>query len=441
MAHKLHRAILGCLLLTLAACACPTAPSGPTAVPSPMPGVLYVDARQDLGAINPRVYGANYGPWVVPPEMLPQAQASGITFLRFPGGEWGDQNNLRSTDIDRFCKFAEMIGAEPHITVRLVEGTPEAAAELVQYTNVEKGYGVRYWAIGNEPNLDPGYDVERLNTEWRAIAEAMEAVDPEILLIGPNVTQYTGDPASDPKDEKGEDWMRGFLEANGDMLDVVSIHRYPFPSSKTGPPATIDDLRANSWEWDSIIPNLRALILETTGRDIPIAIGEINSHWSHAVGGEATPDSFYNAIWWGDVLGRMIRQGVDIVTIFTLTSPPSIGGFGLIGSDELRPTYYVYQIYQHFGSELVYASSDDADVSIYAALREDGALTLVIVNLGPEEVTKPLEIKGFKLKGAAEVWLFDVDHPVEMIGEQTISSGDEIALPAQSITLYVFPQP
>jgi hypothetical protein len=137
----------------------------------------------------------------------------------------------------------------------------------------------------------------------------------------------------------------------------------------------------------------------------------------------------------------MLRQGVDIVAIFTLTSPPSIGGFGLIGSNELRPTYYVYQIYQHFGSELVYASSDDADVSIYAALREDGALTLVIINLGSEEMTKPLEVKGFKLKNSAEVWLFDADHPVEMMGEQTVSSGDDITLPAQSISLYVFPQP
>ncbi len=37
--------------------------------------------------------------------------------------------------------------------MRLLDGTPEKAAELVRYTNIEKKYGVVYWSIGNEPNL------------------------------------------------------------------------------------------------------------------------------------------------------------------------------------------------------------------------------------------------------------------------------------------------
>jgi hypothetical protein len=59
-----------------------------------------VDGSQDLGSINPLVYGANYGPWVVGPvDPIPQAETSGITYLRFPGGEWGDQNNLKDYHI------------------------------------------------------------------------------------------------------------------------------------------------------------------------------------------------------------------------------------------------------------------------------------------------------------------------------------------------------
>ena len=71
---------------------------------------------------------------------------------------------------------------------------------------------------------------------------------------------------------------------------------------------TIDQLRQNSAEWDQIIPYLRGLIQDVTGRDIPIAVTEINTHWSKTIQGEATPNSFYNAIWWADVLGRMINQ-------------------------------------------------------------------------------------------------------------------------------------
>ncbi|MGD1993437.1 MAG: hypothetical protein PVI59_09610 [Anaerolineae bacterium] len=413
----------------------PTSLPDPTPVPTPVPGTLTLDAGQRLGAISPFVYGTNYGPWsVVPFDLQPQAEAAGITFLRFPGGNWGDQHNLRPFHIDPFIELAQQMGAEPSISVRLEGGTAEAAAEIVRYVNVEQDYGVRYWSIGNEPSLYDEYDVERYNTEWRAFAEAMRAVDPDILLVGPDIHQYSTSFATDPKDSAGNDWLREFLVANGDLVDVVSIHRYPFPASMSDAATTIDDLRANSREWDEIIPHLRDVIHEATGRDLPVAVTEVNTHWSSAVGGEATPDSFYAAIWWGDVLGRLIRQRVEIVAHFTLHSNNSIGGWGLLGRSEIRPAYHVYQLYQRFGSELVYASSDEADLSIYAALRDDGALTLVAINLGPEERTYPLRVEGFATN-EAQIWRLDALHAAEQIGAQILDG--EITLPGQSMTLYL----
>ncbi len=412
-----------------------------TPVPTPVPGALYVDASRGLGPISPYVYGTNYGPWVIVPyDLLPQAEAAGIEFLRYPGGEWGDENDLQGYQIDQFIDLARRMGAEPNICVRLAGGTPEQAAQLVRYANVDNDYDVVYWSIGNEPNLyGDEYGTVQHSAEWRAIAEAMLEVDPDILLIGPNVTGYTGNTATDPKDDEGRDWMREFLLANGDLVDVVMIHRYPFPTSITASPATVDQLRRNAHEWDSIIPNLRGLIRETTGRDIPVGIGEINSHWTHVSYGEATPDSFYNAIWWGDVLGRLIRQRVEIVAHFILQSSGSQGGWGLLSRFEVRPSYYVYQVYKELGSELVYASSDDRDVSITAALREDGALTLVIVNLGSQEAEQTLLLSESTPSGPVEVWLFDADHEFEKTGELAIASGDTILLPVQSITLMVLP--
>ena len=32
-----------------------------------------------------------------------------------------------------------------------------------------------------------------------------------------------------PRTSQGKDWMTEFLRANGDLVDIVSIHRYPFP--------------------------------------------------------------------------------------------------------------------------------------------------------------------------------------------------------------------
>ncbi len=123
------------------------------------------------------------------------------------------------------------------MSVRLLGGTPEAAAEWVRYANIEKGYSIHYWTIGNEPNLFVAlmgaetYTVEDLSTQWRAIAEAMLEVDPTIEFVGPDITQYipltvdgdniTFDTRSGaPFDAEGNDWLIPFLEANGDLAGV-----------------------------------------------------------------------------------------------------------------------------------------------------------------------------------------------------------------------------
>jgi len=99
---------------------------------------------------------------------------------------------------------------------------------------------------------------------------------------------------------------------------------------------TIEDLRDNPGEWDVIIPNLRALIRDTIGRDLPVAVTEVNSHWDIRSGGETSPDSEYHAIWWADVLGRMIRQQVEIVNYFNL-SRELLQSVHLSGAGQLWP--------------------------------------------------------------------------------------------------------
>ena len=421
-----------------------TVTPAPTVPPTPVPGQIYVEPGTSLGEISPWVYGSNYGPWIaVPFEMLDYAYDSGITILRFPGGEWGDFNDVKPYHIDAFMKFIENMGAEASISVRLPGSTPEQAADLVRYVNIEKGYGVRFWSIGNEPTLyaarlGEAYNTEWYNREWRAFAEAMKAVDPGIVLIGPEVHQFTANPLHNPKDPQGRDWMTEFLRANGDLVDVVSFHRYPFPVSQTAPSATIEALRADTRTWDEIVIYLRELIRQETGRDLPIAVTEANSHYNKAIGGEGTPDSFYNAIWWAEVLGRLIQQDVFMVNHWVLTTPSGQGGWGLINRGELSPSYYVYQMYRKFGEERVYAASDDPDLRAYAARRgSDGALTLIVINLADDEIRKPVVIAG-QSAPEARYWLFDRDHAAEEVGAVDLTSG-EMTFPAQSFSLFVIP--
>jgi len=424
----------------------PTVLPTPTQIPTPVPGVLYVDPSQSLGTISPLIYGSNYGPWlVVSLDMLPAAYDSGVTILRFPAGSWGDHNDVRSYQIDQFMDFANKVGATAIFTVRLLGGTPEQAAEMVRYTNIEKKYNVIYWSIGNEPTLynsevkifGETYDVNRFNQEWRTFAEAMKKVDPTIKLVGPEINQFSFDVspgATTNFGQRDEEWLVEFLKANGDMVDIVSFHRYPFPASKTSGAPSMDELRLNSREWDKIIIHARELIHQHTRRDLPIAVTEFNSAYDKSVSGETTPDSHASAIWMADVLGRMIKNGVFMANEWALTAKGGYGGLGLIGQSDVFPSYSVYQLYRRFGSDLVYSSSDYPDVSIYAAKRENGLLTVIIINTSLEEKTKAIRI-GDQTQFQVEAWLFDPSHKAENAGMVEISGN--VTLSPQSVTLFI----
>ena len=79
----------------------------------------------------------------------------------------------------------ECYSAEPHIHVRYLDRTPADAAETVRYINIEQGYGVRYWAIGNEaPYFYRDETADHYAATWRDFAEAMLAVDPSSQVSG-----------------------------------------------------------------------------------------------------------------------------------------------------------------------------------------------------------------------------------------------------------------
>jgi hypothetical protein len=414
--------------------------AAPTDLPTVEPNAMYVDPKIDLGPISPYLFGSNYGPMhTVAAEMMPLVESGGFTALRFPGGAWTDQVDIQTFQIDQFIAFCRQVGAMPTISVRLLDGTPEAAAELVRYTNIEKRYGVVYWSIGNEPSIFTSqkyakynYTTENLNKDWRPIALAMKAVDPSIKIMGPEIHQWNDKYDSTPKDSLGRDWMTEFLKANGDLVDVVTVHRYPMYSPNR--PISTDDLRTNTRKWADEVDYLRNLIREILGRDLPIAITELNSDPSSIVLQKASPDSFYNAIWYADVIGHLMDADVFMVNQWVLSQRST--GLGLFNGTEIRPAYYVFPLYKNFGRDQVYAKTSAFAVDIFAAKREDGALTLMIINMDASNKRVLLQVKGVNLV-EAEVWRLDATHNAENLGVQAFPEDGFVALAGQSASLYV----
>jgi hypothetical protein len=394
---------------------------------------ITVDTSVEVGEISPYVFGANHGPWAgVSVDMQDEAAAAGLTILRWPGGNWGDQNNVREQQIDFFMLEARNFNIIPMVHVRLEGGTPEQAAELVRYANIEKGYDIRFWQIGNEPTLFDDYNVERLNTEWRAIAEAMEAVDPTITLVGPDVHQYADSTEPSYLDEMRA-WLRGFLEVNGDMVDYVSVHRYPFPLEFSGPATEISAMRENVPRWATLVEILRQDIRDAVGHDMPIAITEVNSHWTNSGGGIATPDSYYNAIWWSGVFSTLIRERVDMITFWTLSTSGSNGAYGILERYGPRPTYYTYQLFRDIGTMQVVSESSDDYITVLATRRDDGAITLIITNLYEEARSVTLDLSGMSISEVNEMRVLAPELLAETVDPTTYLDGTVLEMPAQSV--------
>ncbi|MGJ3240854.1 MAG: GH39 family glycosyl hydrolase [Anaerolineae bacterium] len=405
------------------------------------PVTVTVDASAIVGTISPYVLGVNHGPWSeVSLQMQENAQQINTPFLRYPGGNWGDQFNLTEAQIDLYMLQAQMWDAVPSIHVRLEGGTPEQAAALVRYANIEKGYDVRHWYIGNEPNLFDDYTIEQFNQDWRVFAEAMLAVDPDLILIGPEVSQFpdTTSP-NDPNATLNDVWLRQFLEVNGDLVDIVGVHRYPFPLSFAGEPTSLSAMRENVPRWQTVVQNMRDTIDDVLGEPLPVALTEVNSHWSNSGGSIASPDSYYNAVWWSGVLTTLIHEEVDIITYFMFSTVGANGPFGLLDRYEPRPTYYTYRLYSEIGdNRLQSTSSDDYITALATQDSASGQVALIVTNLYEEDRAVQIDVSDLDLAAVNTMHILTPELMAEPVPASDYLTDNTLTLPAQSVVLLLF---
>lgn len=321
---------------------------------------------------------------------------AGITMLRFPGGTWGEEHTLSFAQIGAFLQLAQQTHAEPLIVVRLAGGTPDQAAALVKFCNDPHDPNrkhvpdapflpVRYWAIGNEPDLRPGYTVAQYVHDFIASATVMKTADPSIKIFGPEISQYTG-PASAPVDSTGTPWLTGFLKGvaeyerahnNWQILDGVSIHRYPFGTSLE----STSLLFSSPDEWRYALPMLRDQILQILGTDVPIAITEVNTS---PLGGKVA-SQLATALWWADTLGTLLEERVAYVDFFAargVNQPYML----LSPSGGATPLSLTMQLFTHMAPDVIRLGGTPGPVSVYAATNSArDTVTLMLVNKSPTQ--------------------------------------------------------
>lgn len=430
-----------------------------------------VTIRADVGphganapvATNRRLYGMNIADWVpqdyaptIGPAYLSLLRALNPGALRWPAGHrsqeytWsrggagqGGNWTLYPADVDAFINLARAAGAEPLIGINVKTGTPSAAQDLVRYLNVEKGYGVHYFQIGNEPDLVDGItpSPEAYADELIAFTDAMRAVDPSIAVIGPEL--LTGAHVGGMQGTR--DWMTPILSRVGSRIDGISWHYYPLdsgqPSPTSGATMTLEHLfQETAGDWrpaglsfaDEVMPALASL-RSTYAPHAEVWITELGEDPGPAAG-LGLSDTLAAGLWIGDVLGRYASYGPGAVFRWIFKSGPEHGYSLLDPNDNPKPAYGAYWLYAaHFGDRFVDSESSAlTEVAVHAALRSDGAVTVALVNKSMESRKVHVALEGACVLSASQLTLsgpslsggrFDVNG--QPLTAETASSGIE----------------
>jgi len=398
-----------------------------------------VNAGEGLGTLPSTAYGLNSAVWdsqMNVPQVQNLLQQAGVQMLRYPGGSYGDIYNWQDntapggyvapgTDFDSFMGTVQKIGAQPILIANYGSGTPQEAAGWVQYANVTKGYGVKYWEIGNELYGNGYY-----GTDWETddhaskspatyasnvlqYAAAMKAVDPSIK-IGAVLTLPGNWPDGVVGSGDSGDWNKTVLSAAGKAIDFVIVHLYP--SSGIGS-AVLNVPQQVGGE----LAQLRQEIAQYTGRsDIQIAMTETdsNNYMDTQPGALYAADTYMTSLengvftvdWWDTHNGpTSISTAPDGATDYgdegLLSSGTCLGSVCEPALNAPFPSYYALSMLSKLGQPgdtMVTAGSDNQLVSAHAVRNANGDLSVMLINKDPaNSYSVSLHYAGFTPSTAA----------------------------------------
>ncbi|MCS7091443.1 MAG: alpha-L-arabinofuranosidase [Verrucomicrobiota bacterium] len=452
---------------------------------------LTVNAARVLRAVDPRWFGVNAVIWDNdfadnPTERnrtLGLLREMGMTTLRFPGGSLSDQYHWESnrtltntwqwnTSFEEFMSVATNLGAEIFITVNYGSGTPEEAAAWVRYANITRGYGIRYWEIGNEcygtweydTNARP-HDAYTYAVRAAEYIRQMKAVDSSIkvgVVAVPGQDRfdngYRDHPAVNPRTGTTHyGWtprMLVTLRSLGVRPDFLIHHHYPQWSAENPVHSPVSDILAlqSTDNWARDAADLRQQIRDFFGPEgdaIELVVTENNID-AGAQGRQST--SLVNALYYADSLGQLmrtefnafiwwdLRNGTDTTGSFdpTLYGWRSYGDLGMINGPATRhPVFYAAKLMSFFArpsDQVVEAVSSHPWLAVHAVRTTNGGLSVLVVNKEKElTLAGRLQLNDFLPAAAATVRFYGIP--------QDEAARTNAPLAAQDLSLFTIAVP
>ena len=150
-------------------------------------------------------------------------------------------------------------------------------------------------------------------------------------------------------------------------------------------------------------------------------------------------DSVVGALVQADALGIFGREGLDMAALWPINFPRTTDPFAF--------AFRMYRNYDGmggaFGETSVQATAGDPDrLSVFAAQRSDGALTILVLNKTTGDLSSSVGIANFTPAGPAQVWQYsqaDLNAILRQPDAAVTGSTIDATFPAYSLTLFVVP--
>jgi hypothetical protein len=290
-----------------------------------------------------------------------------------PNGPGKIVGQVAKPDVDALAAFLAQTGWSAIYCLALNASSASLAADEATYVATKLGDHLLAFELGNEPDNYPKGDPahyggtlwgpNKYGARWASFAHAVRSAVPQAKLTAADLSQLSLD----------AQWLPSVFGATP-KPDLITQHYY----------ASEDDTVGSIASLLGDIPNskLGSIDQMVAGAHLAYRMSETSTFWNGGVPGVS--DTFASALWAIDYLFAIATQGgtgADFHSV--IINPNSVLAYDNGVIESVRPIYSGLLLFTMAGTGRVVnttQSTGGLDISAHALRRDDGSLSVFIVN-------------------------------------------------------------
>ncbi len=371
---------------------------------TPIPSNYYgINAWMPDSSGTNRYYGSLYEKWQ-------EVDESGVGIVRV-GGIGFDRYFFTDYQLLEIIDSIQAIGAEVLLQVPIYGRTApydaDYAADIVEFVNITHNRNIKYWSIGNEPNViydaayrgfpSNNYPVSNYAEDIKDYAAKMKAVDTSIKIVAGDLAWFYPiwinallNPGGADDVSGTTSIMVGGVSTTIDYIDYFSFHYYPFstgnPADRAVVVAEVDEFVTTTNTMNSILNTVNTN--HSRNNDLKFAVTEININTTNPTPNDVEgvgSNGFMAGQWWADMLLTGVVQGNSWMTFWSAIEggdgSSTDNGFLSQTTGKKKPIYYHLQLCAQQMTGTVFPTTDNQDsVAVHSVQKASGGWAILVLN-------------------------------------------------------------